>query len=81
MGAVARSYYCLAPEIAGSGGDIDRRADIYSIGVVLFELLTGTPPSESFEMPSALRQRLPAGIDQVVARLRELGTRSNGASN
>lgn len=41
-----RTLMYISPE-AASGRDVDRRADLYSIGVVLYELLAGRHPFES----------------------------------
>ncbi|RYZ08720.1 MAG: serine/threonine protein kinase [Myxococcales bacterium] len=44
VGAVMGSPYYLSPEQAEGLDDIDFRCDIWSIGVVLYEAVTGVPP-------------------------------------
>jgi serine/threonine-protein kinase len=43
-GGVVGSPRYLAPEQAEGQEDIDRRADVWAIGVVLYECITGAPP-------------------------------------
>lgn len=57
----------MAPE-QRDGEVTDARSDLYAVGIVLFELITGQRPSGS-DMPSHLREGLPPWIDPVFARL------------
>lgn len=61
-------YLYLAPELTQSPATADGRADVYAIGVILNELITGRSPADSFESPSTVRPGLPVEVDQVIGR-------------
>ncbi len=80
-GSIVGTAQYLSPEQA-RGGAIDQRSDLYSVGIVLYEMLTGKVPftgdtpveiamkhlSETPEPPSSKREEIPHELDLVVMR-------------
>jgi len=75
------SVHYISPEQA-KGGRVDNRSDIYSLGVVMYEMMSGRPPYDGDSpvsvaiqhinggavMPSTLNPNIPGGLEQIIMK-------------
>jgi serine/threonine-protein kinase len=57
QGAVFGTPEYMSPE-AARGEDVDHRADVYSLGVILFDMLCGRPPFEAPQSSEVLQMHI-----------------------
>lgn len=80
--AVLGSPYYMSPEQVRGAGHVDARSDIWSMGVTLYELLTGQRAFQAdtitalsvkivgdpFILASKLRREIPTGLDNIIRK-------------
>lgn len=56
----------MAPELTSPNAGGGPQADVYSAGVLFYELLTGQTPQGTYLSPSQIREELPSAVDDIV---------------
>lgn len=58
----------MSPEQKISSTNVDHTTDLYAVGVMLYEILTGRKPQGRFKLPSELNPSVPKGYDIIITK-------------
>jgi serine/threonine-protein kinase len=58
----------MSPEQKFSSANVTRTADIYSLGIILYEIICGRKPEGVFKPPSLVNPKIPKAMDAIVSR-------------
>ena len=70
-GAAVGTPGYIAPEALIEGMEVDERADVYAVGAMLFQMLTGRPPQGWLQSPSGEVPGLSTDFDAILRRALE----------
>lgn len=74
LGALVGTVRYMAPEQARADRRVDRRADVYALGAILYECLTGQPPHAGASAEEVLFQRMNAAPRSLTEQRPELSS-------
>jgi serine/threonine protein kinase len=58
----------MSPEQKTSSTNVDQTTDIYALGVILYEILTGRKPMGHFKLPTEVNPEIPRGFDTIALK-------------